>query len=54
MFKVLLDHFFRDVARAPYAVADGPEVPPPVLLPQLRELLLEDARCPPLEPLDQL
>ena len=54
MLKVLLDHFFRDVARAPCAVAYRPEVPPPVLLPQLRELFPEAARSPPLEPLDQV
>lgn len=54
MFEILLDDFFRDVARAPRAVAYRPEVPTPVLLPQLRELLPEDARGSTLEPLDQV
>lgn len=54
MLKVFLHHLLADVARAPRAVPNGPEVPPPVLLPQRRVLLLEQPAGSPLEPLNQV
>ncbi len=54
MLKILLHRFFRDVAGAPRAVPNGPEVPPPVLLPQVGVHLLEQPRRAPLHPLDQI
>jgi len=51
---VLFNNFFRDVACTPCTVPYGPKVATPVLLPQLREFLLESARGAPLEPLDQI
>ncbi len=54
MLKILLHRFFRDVARAPCTVPDGPEVPPPISLAQRGKLLLEQPRCPPFEAFHQL
>ncbi len=54
MPKVLLDDFFRDVARAPRAVPDGPEVAAPVPLRERRILFLQPPAAAPLHPLDQV
>ena len=54
MFQILRDHLIRDVATAPRPVADRPEVPPPLPSAQLRKLILQPPRCPPLQPLDDL
>ncbi len=54
MLKILLHRFFRNVARAPRTVTDGPEVSPPVPLAQGRVFFLEPAARAPLHPLDQV
>ena len=54
MLQILLHHFFRDVARTPCPVPDGPEVPPPVPLPQGWIFFLQAAAGAPLHPLDQV
>ena len=54
MLKILLHRFFRDVACAPCAVPDCPEVSAPVPLAQRGELLLEQPRCPPFEAFHQV
>lgn len=54
MLKILLHRFFRDIARAPCAVPDGPEVSAPIPLAQSGKLLLEQSRCPTLEAFHQL
>src|ERR1051326_4817959 len=54
MLKILLHRFFRDVARAPRAVAYRPEVPPPISLAQGRVFFLKSATRAPLHPLDQV
>ena len=54
MLKVFLHHFFADVARAPRAIADGPEVSAPVPLAQRRIFFLQAAARAPFEPLDEV
>lgn len=54
VLKIFLHHLVADVARAPRAVPDGPEVTPPVPLAQRRILLLKSPTAPPLEPLDEV
>lgn len=54
MLKILLHRLFRDVARTPRTVADGPEVSSPVLLAQGRIFFLKSATCASLHPLDQI
>ncbi len=54
MLKVLLHRFFCDVARAPRTVPDCPEVSAPIPLAQGGKLLLQQARCSSLHPLDQI
>ena len=49
MLQVLSDQIFRDVASTPCAIADGPEVLPPVPFPQVRKFLLEHARRTPFQ-----
>lgn len=52
MFQILCNQFIGDVAAAPCAVANRPEVLAPISPSQLPELLLQASRCPPFEPLD--
>ena len=54
MLKVFLHRFFRDVARAPRAVPDGPEVAPPVSLRERRIFFLQPPAAAPFHPLDQV
>lgn len=54
MLKVFLHHLVADVARAPRAISDSPEVAAPVPLPQARVFFLEPPARPALEPLDQV
>jgi len=54
MFQIFLNHFFRDVARAPCSVPYRPEVTPPVLLLEGREFLLQETRRAPFEPFHQI
>ena len=48
---VLIDHFLRDIARAPCTITYGPKVPSPVTLLQMRELVLKEAGCSAFESL---
>lgn len=50
-FDVVIDHLLGDVACAPCPVANGPEVSPPIALPEVREFILEKAGCSSLETL---
>lgn len=54
MLQILLHHLISNIACAPRPVPYRPEVPTPVPLAQIRVLLLEQARRPPLHPLDQI
>ncbi len=51
MFDVLIDHLFGDVSRAPCPIANGPEVPAPVALLEVREFILKMMRCSAFEAL---
>lgn len=53
VLDVLLDNFVRDVAAADTEVAPRPDVPPPELLAQVRELLHQLERTLPLERLHE-
>ena len=53
-FDVLLDHLFRDIARAPCTESHCPEVIPPVALFELWELVLKESRRSPLQMLHHL
>ena len=54
MFKVVLDHFVGDVARAPCPISNGPKMAAPVFLGKSREFLLQTTRCPSLETLHKI
>jgi len=54
MLKIFLHRLFGDVARAPRAISDGPEVSAPVPLAQRRILFLQPATRAPLKSLDQV
>ena len=54
MLQILLNNFIRDFAGAPRPVADCPEVSSPIALPQVRILLLQNARRTTFEPLNQI
>ena len=54
MLQILLHNFIGDVARAPRSIPDCPKVPPPILLAQLRILLLHQTRRASLHPFHQI
>ena len=54
MFQVLFNQLIRNVARAPRAISDGPEVPSPVSLLQRWVFLLQQATGTPFHPFDQI
>ena len=54
MLQILLYRFIGDVTGTPGSVADGPEVPSPIFLPQCRVFLLQPPRCAALHPLYQV
>ena len=54
IFQVLQNHLLRHVTGTKGRVSDGPEVPPPVRLAQLRELLLHAPRRAPFQPADDV
>lgn len=54
MFQILFDHLIRYIACAPSSIPDCPEMSSPVPLAQLWVLLLQQPRCAPLHPLDQI
>ena len=51
MFDVIIDHLLRHIPGAPGTVPYCPEMPAPVALAQMGELVLEEAGCSSLEPL---
>ena len=54
MFQILLHHFIRDIAAAPRAISDCPEVIAPIPLFKARKLRLQKTRSASLKAFDQI